>query len=272
MVSTAVPTAHELTGHADSERVRHRQGAVRLVRGVPYSDRRTTLSLLPGAAVGTWLASHVDLLRGRLLDAGCGNQPFREWYGPHVEQALCLDAAPLEGVHVVGMADALPFADASFDTLLVTEVLEHVNDAEAAAREMHRVLRPGGHALITVPYLYPTHEAPYDFRRFTHFGLRALLERHGLEVVALDAKGGGLLLLAHMGVLSVVGALDAVSSKAGGRRPLTQHPVLRSALAFPQELAARRMRLRGGVRGSAARASLGYMAVARRPVDPGAPA
>lgn len=249
----------------DDARLRHRQGAVRLVDGVPYSDRRTTLSLLPGAAVGTWLAAHVDVLHGRLLDAGCGNQPFREWYTPHVDEVLCLDAAPLEGVDVVGFADALPFADASFDTVLLTEVLEHVGDAEAAARELYRVLRPGGQALITVPYLYPTHEAPYDFRRFTHFGLRGLLERHGLEVLAMDAKGGGALLLAHLAVLSVVAGLDGVWSRLGGRRPLTQSRVLRPALAMPQEVAARRLRVRSGVHGSATRASLGYMAVARRP-------
>ncbi len=251
---------------AETDRLRHRQGAVRIVRGVPYSDRRTTLSLLPGAAVGSWLAGHVDVLTGRLLDAGCGNQPFREWYTPHVDEVLCLDAAPLEGVDVVGFADALPFADETFDTLLVTEVLEHVGDAEVAVREIHRVLRPGGHALITVPYLYPTHEAPYDFRRFTHFGLRALLERHGLEVVALDAKGGGLLLLAHLFVLSVVTGIDGAWSKLGGRRPLTGNRVLRPVLAWPQEMAGHRIRASEGVRGSATRTSLGYMALARRPV------
>lgn len=251
---------------APDERVRHRQGAVRIVDGVPYSNRHTTLSLLPGAAVGTWLAAHVDLLRGRLLDAGCGNQPFREWYAPHVERIHCLDAAPLEGVDVIGFADQLPFADQSFDTLLVTEVLEHVGDVERAAHEIHRVLVPGGHALITVPYLYPTHEAPYDFRRFTHFGLAALLERHGLEVVTLDAKGGGLLWMAHLLVLSLVAGLDGLWSKVGGRKPLTHNRLVRPLLAWPQELIAKRVRSTAGVRGSASRTSLGYMAVARRPL------
>ena len=218
-------------GQADDGRVRHRQGAVRLVGGVPYSDRRTTLSLLPGAAMGTWLASQAHVLQGRLLDSGCGNQPFREWYGPHVDEVVCMDAAPLPGVHVMGFANALPFADAAFDTVLLTQVLEHVDDVEAATAELVRVLRPGGHAIVTVPYLYPTHEAPYDFWRFTHYGLRSLLERHGLEVVALDAQGGGLLLLTHLGVLSVVGGLDAAWARLGGRRPLTHNRGVRPLLA-----------------------------------------
>lgn len=240
------------------ERLRHRQGPVRVRDGVPYSNPDTTLSLLPGAAVGRWLAAQRQYFRGRLLDSGCGNQPFREWYSPLVDEVYCLDAAPHDGVNVVGFADRLPFANESFDTLLVTEVLEHVGDAELAADEIARVLRPGGHAVITVPYLYPTHEAPYDFRRFTHFGLRSLLERHGLEVVTLDAKGGGLLLIAHLFVLSLVAAL--------GR--LTHVRPLRAVLAAPQQLAFRRVRV-SGVHGTAARASLGYMAVARKPVAPG---
>ena len=253
----------------DGARLRHRQGEVRIRDGVPYSNSATTLSLLPGAVMGRWIAAQRHLVRGRLLDAGCGNQPFRAWYAPLVDEIVCLDAAPLEGVDVVGFADRLPFADASFDTLLVTEVLEHVTDAERAVAEIHRVLRPGGHALITVPYLYPTHEAPYDFRRFTHFGLRGVLERHGLEVVRLDAKGGGLLLMAHFCVLSLVAALDAFGARFGRRQRLTDHRLLRPLLAAPQELAGRRLSPGNGVSGSATRASLGYMAVARRPHQEG---
>lgn len=249
----------------DAERLRHRQGPVRMRDGIPYSNSATTLSLLPGAAMGRWMAGQRHLVRGRLLDSGCGNQPFRDWYAPLVDEIICLDAAPLPGVDVIGFADQLPFADQSFDTLLVTEVLEHVGDAELAVAEIRRVLRPGGHAIITIPYLYPTHEAPYDFRRFTHFGLRGILERHDLEVVTIDAKGGGVLLVAHLVVLALVAALDAIGRKLGRRSRLTDNPVLRRLLASPQEAAGRRLATSGGVHGSATKASLGYMAVARRP-------
>lgn len=252
----------------DDARLRHRQGEVRLRDGIPYSNSSTTLSLLPGAVMARWLAAQKHLVHGRLLDSGCGNQPFRAWYAPLVDDVVCLDAAPLAGVDVIGFADRLPFVDASFDTLLVTEVLEHVEDAERAVQEIHRVLRPGGHALITVPYLYPTHEAPYDFRRFTHFGLRGVLERHGLEVVRIDAKGGGVLLLAHFLVLSLVAGLDALGSRLDRRGRLTDSPLLRPLLARPRELAYPRLSPGDGVRGSATRASLGYVAVARRPERP----
>jgi hypothetical protein len=131
------------------------------------------------------------------------------------------------------------------------------------------VLKPGGRLVITVPFLYPTHEAPYDFGRFTHFGLSSVLGRAGFEVERVDSKGGPLLLAAHFGVLAVTQGLDAVGRKAGLKRPVTELPGVRGALAGPQLAAiAARYRLRGtrrGIRQGAGRLTLGYFAVARKP-------
>lgn len=247
-------------------RERHRRGPVKLVGGVPYSNSASTLSLLPGAPIGEWLHDNRHLVGGRLLDAGCGNRPYAIWYEPLVDEAVSLDAAVGDGVSVVGFADHLPFKDGSFDTVLCTEVLEHVTDAERAAAEMRRVLRPGGHALVTVPFLYPVHEAPYDFRRLTHFGLRSLFERHGFEVVGLEARGGPLLLLLHSAVMALCMVLDALGNRTV-RRPLTDLPPVRSAIAAPQEALIRAHRTNRAVRHGAFRASLGYMVVVRRPTS-----
>jgi SAM-dependent methyltransferase len=237
------------------QRVRHRQGKARLVGAVPYADPASTLSLLPGAAVGQWLATQSHLLHGRLLDSGCGNQPYRSWYEPHVNEVVTLDAAPAPGVDVIGFADRLPFASQSFDTVLATEVLEHVENAERAAAELFRVLRPGGHALISVPYLYPTHEAPHDFRRFTHFGLADLLRRQDFEVLSLSAKGGPVLMLAHYAVLATAQALG----------DHTEKPWVRRLLAGPQEAFVKRRTLQREATGRSAIISLGYLAAVRRP-------
>lgn len=247
MTETPVVTA--------GDRLRHRQGPARVVGGVPYSDRASTLSLLPGAAVGRWLAGQAPLVRGRLLDLGCGNQPFRSWYGPLVTDVVPVDAAPIPGVLQVDLAEPLPFADASFDTVLCTQVLEHVENVELAAAEIARLLRPGGCALITVPFLYPTHEAPYDFQRFTYLGLRGLVRRHGLEEVALDAQGGPGLLVLHYGVLAVTAALKALR--------LDRNRLVRALVAAPQE--AVRTRVPTRLSGAARIASLGYLVAARKP-------
>lgn len=249
------------------DRVRQRRGPARLADGVPYPDTGTTLSLLPDAAIGQWLGDNAPLVHGVLLDAGCGNKPFESWYGPLVKRSIGIDVAPGSRVDVFGLADALPFADATFDTVLCTEVLEHVEDAERAVKEIFRVLLPGGHALVTVPFLYPVHEAPYDYTRFTHHGLRNLLERQGLEVLSVEAKGGAALFLAHSFVLALLYALDRIDTRLRLHRPLAKRRLLRAVLSGPQEMRLRRGRIRRDIRGSAARVSLGYMAVARRPSE-----
>jgi SAM-dependent methyltransferase len=239
-------------------------------RGIPYPDPAGTLSLLPNAAVGEWLADVRDAFAGDLLDAGAGNQPYRAWYAPLVRSVTAVDATPADGLSALAFVDRLPFRDGSFDTVLSTEVWEHVEDASAAARETWRVLRPGGRLVITVPFLYPTHEAPYDFGRFTHFGLESTLRRAGFVVERIDSKGGPLLWASHFAVLAGTQAIDAVGRSLRLRRAPTSWRWLRGLIALPQLAAiGLRFRLRGtrrGIRHGAGRISLGYFAVARKPL------
>ena len=123
-------------------------------------------------------------------------------------------------------AEGLPFRSGSFDVVLATEVLEHVTDAEAAAEEIRRVLRPGGSLLATVPFIYPVHEAPYDFRRFTHHGLRSLVERHGFVDATVSPKGGVGLLATHFAIGGLVQVLDRLGDPD---RPLALRAVPRGS-------------------------------------------
>jgi SAM-dependent methyltransferase len=129
--------------------------------------------------------------RGRLLDVGCGEKPY-ECYAPAaVSQWLGVDVPENVLADVKAYADAVPLPDASFDTVLCTDVLEHVADPAATVREMARLLRPGGVALLTTPLCYPIHEAPYDFWRFTRYGLRQLFEGAGFEIVDMQTMAAG---------------------------------------------------------------------------------
>ncbi|HKP31957.1 MAG TPA: class I SAM-dependent methyltransferase, partial [Chitinophagaceae bacterium] len=83
----------------------------------------------------------------------------------------------------------LPFPDGHFDSLFCSEVLEHIFDPDDALTEMHRVLKPGATALFTVPFCWNEHEVPYDYARYSSFGVKHLIEKNGFEVVELRKAG-----------------------------------------------------------------------------------
>jgi ubiquinone/menaquinone biosynthesis C-methylase UbiE len=86
---------------------------------------------------------------------------------------------------VLSDLDTLPFASNRFDTVICNAVLEHVSSIETVMAELRRVLRPGGHMIVAIPFLQPYHEAPTDFRRFTYEGMKQLGQTHGLDPVEI---------------------------------------------------------------------------------------
>lgn len=125
-------------------------------------------------------------LAGPLLDVGCGSKPYRSLFVPGAYVGLDIDT-PETRRHAV--ADAyydggrFPFDDASFRGVLCNQVLEHVFNPDEFVEEIRRVLSPGGRLLLTVPFVWDEHEQPYDYARYSSFGLKALLQRHGFTVL-----------------------------------------------------------------------------------------
>ena len=92
-----------------------------------------------------------------------------------------LDINLFPGVDVVGSGCRLPFADNSFAMARNLAVLEHVRDPQRMIQEIHRVLRPGGHVYVEVPFMQHFHAYPNDFQRYTIEGLKQAFS--GFEVV-----------------------------------------------------------------------------------------
>lgn len=88
--------------------------------------------------------------------------------------------------------------DSSFDTILSTQLLEHVSNPWLAMREFSRVLRPGGTLILSAPHLSMMHEAPNDYFRFTSYGFEVLCADSGFQVVDVRPVGGLLSLVAHV--------------------------------------------------------------------------
>ena len=131
---------------------------------------------------------------GRLVDIGCGTKPYLDRLAPYVREHVGVDRPDpfneTARVDLTGTAYEIPVPDASFDNALSSAVLEHLAEPEAALRECHRVLKPGGVALYTVPMIWHVHAAPHDYFRFTNFGLKHLFEKSGFEIVEMKPLSG----------------------------------------------------------------------------------
>lgn len=136
--------------------------------------------------------------RGRVLDAGAGRGAYRDLLLRHADSYVGLDMAPSRAMNVVGDAQQLPFADASFDTVFCSQVLEHVPQPWLALAEFRRVLKPGGKLILSVPHISWLHNEPHDYYRYTRHGLAFLLERAGLVPEQIEPAGGLVALFGHI--------------------------------------------------------------------------
>ena len=111
-----------------------------------------------------------------ILNVGSGGREYGR------NDIINLDIEPGPAVDVVGVAEELPIQDGVVDGVILQAVLEHVADGERTLSEIVRVLRTGGRVLVELPFMQGYHASPADYRRYTEFGLRHELQRHGLEV------------------------------------------------------------------------------------------
>lgn len=123
----------------------------------------------------------------RVLDIGCNDKWVLSYLDPSVRYVgVDYPETSLKWYEqlpdVFCDAHALPFADESFDSVLLLDVLEHLECGERALGEVFRVLTGGGRAIVQVPFIYPLHDAPRDFLRLTQFGMNSIANRAGFKV------------------------------------------------------------------------------------------
>jgi SAM-dependent methyltransferase len=206
----------------------------------PGGERRDRWSRLTSGPTGrftpwkfNWLANHKLLAaldrvrgyaRGELLDVGCGSMPFahrfagpvRRYWGTDLQGSIHLG---VDRPDAFARADAQPFRDATFDTVLGLSMLNYLPEPGRMITEAHRVLKPGGVLILEFAQMVPVEYEPHDYFRFTRFGAEHLLRAAGLEVVEVVPIGG---LWARVG-LSTIAALRRVNR--GPWRVLTELPV-----------------------------------------------
>ncbi len=134
---------------------------------------------------------------GRLIDLGCGYVPLYQAYKDFIEDNVCVDWS--SSLHQCKYADfeqdlnqSLNIQENSFDTALMSDVLEHIREPQMLISEVHRILKPGGKLIMNIPFYYWVHEAPYDYFRFTRYSLYSMLKNADFNIVLLQPFGGAL--------------------------------------------------------------------------------
>lgn len=134
--------------------------------------------------------------KGKLVDIGCGRMPYRKELEPLVDLYIGVDHPEVSKRYISDikpevLADAkkLPFKNDSFDIALLIQVLEHVDAPDKVIKEAARVLRPGGVLILSVPFLYPLHDMPYDWGRYTKTALKSFISQADLRLVKMKTQG-----------------------------------------------------------------------------------
>ncbi|MFP5042847.1 class I SAM-dependent methyltransferase [Parasediminibacterium sp. JCM 36343] len=130
--------------------------------------------------------------KGVLIDIGCGNKPYASIIKGLTDSHIGCDIvqSSANNADFLCPADNLCFEEGQFDTVFCTQVLEHVADHRKVVSESFRVLKRGGHAIFSMPFSWELHEEPYDFFRFSKYGLIVLFEQAGFEIIEIKANGG----------------------------------------------------------------------------------
>lgn len=129
-----------------------------------------------------------------ILDAGAGESVYKKLFSHCNYKAIDLAVGESRwnytNLDYVGSLHEMPIEDDLFDAVLCTQVLEHLEWPRESVKEMHRVLKPGGKLYMTVPMAHPEHQTPYDFFRYTSYGLKSICTHAGFHDIKITPFGG----------------------------------------------------------------------------------
>ncbi|MCX6813429.1 MAG: class I SAM-dependent methyltransferase [Candidatus Azambacteria bacterium] len=137
-------------------------------------------------------------VKGRVLDLGAGMAKYKEIIVKNAGNYVACDVKKTENIDTVCNVANLIFPSESFDTVISTQVFEHVDNPFTVVREIKKVLKSGGNAIITAPFMVPFHPDPKDNFRFSKEGLEEIFKSQSFEIVESGIYGGFFMILSEM--------------------------------------------------------------------------
>jgi SAM-dependent methyltransferase len=125
-------------------------------------------------------------INGKTLDVGCGTKPYEKYFNCSVYVGLEIETTlnrEMKNADYFYDGKTFPFINEEFDSIVTNQVFEHVFNPDEFLNEINRVLKKDGKLLLTVPFVWDEHEQPYDYARYSSFGLKSLLEKSGFEII-----------------------------------------------------------------------------------------
>jgi len=149
--------------------------------------------------------------KGKLVDIGCGFKPYKSIFDPYVNSYFGIDYKETADANYGSNTKADLYVDCtetgmpseSFDTLLSTQVMEHIYDTKKYIFECHRLLKKGGKGIFTIPQTWQCHGEPYDFYRFTKFSIENLFKEYGFKIIELKPLNGAYSTVIQTKIVSV---------------------------------------------------------------------
>lgn len=165
-----------------------------------FSDHYSHLLIHPQFFLKKYERSSIDYAykyaHGVLLDIGCGRMPYKKLLLPFVKKYVGIDSPKTAKFYhgdgrpdIFADAKSIPLPNNSCDTILSLQVLEHISEPQKAISEFSRLLKPKGILILSTVQSYPLHDEPYDFFRFTKYGLRHILKNCGLTIIKEKEEG-----------------------------------------------------------------------------------
>jgi SAM-dependent methyltransferase len=141
-----------------------------------------------------FLAKASSHYKGTLYDLGAGESPYRDFFLQHAEHYVAVDWGGSQHNTKADIAadlnKPLPIATEVADTVVSLSVMEHLCEPQVFLTESYRILKPGGAMVLQVPFMWRVHEAPYDYFRYTEYGLRYMFEKAGFSNITISPQTG----------------------------------------------------------------------------------